>query len=151
MTIELESLILKSYDNSNNKHQKFKNSLDYDDHFIKFFGQFFIKNIDEIFVPSKELETNKAYIIEEADNVLGMIRIFKKTFNGELTLQYAVSKEYRNQGYGKKILKEISNYFINNKDISCIKLNIDKNNLGSIECAKKVGYENSNDTYVKYR
>jgi len=151
MTLELESLVLKSYDRTNKKHLNFKNGLNYDLLFIKFFGQFFLKNIDEIFVSSIELEINKAYIIEENDDVVGMIRIFKKNFNKEITLQYAVAEDYRNKGYGKKILKEISDYFMTVKDISCIKLDIDKNNLASIDCAEKVGYEFNNDAYLKNR
>lgn len=80
-----------------------------------------------------------------------MIRVFKQTFNGTIDLQYAVAKEYRRSGYGTKILKEISNYFINNIEITCITLDIDKNNIGSIKCATNLGYTQDKEKYVRNR
>lgn len=152
MNIQLDTLVLKSYDSNNNKHTKFKNTLEYDEEFVKYFGNFFIKNINDIFSPSDTLEVNNAYILEDNEEVIGMIRIFNKTFNGVIDLQYAVSRDYRKSGYGKKILKEMSNYFINNKDINCIKLDIDKNNLGSISCATSLGYiKEDRETYIRSR
>ena len=150
MVLELETLVLKSYDNNNNKHTSYKNSLEYDEDFVKFFGHFFIKNIDSIFVHSDTLEVNKAYIIEDNEEVIGMIRIFRKTFNGVIELQYAVSREYRRIGYGTKILKEISDYFMLNNEVNCIKLDINKNNIGSITCAKSLGYiSDDRETYLE--
>jgi len=150
MELKLDTLTLKSYDSNCDKHTRYKNSLEYDDDFVKYFGHFFIKNIDDIFVASDTLEVNKAYILEDNDEVIGMIRIFKKTFNGVIELQYAVSKEYRKNGYGIKILKEMSNYFMSIKDINCIKLDIDKNNIGSITCATSLGYiKDDSETYKR--
>ena len=150
MKIKLDSLIISSYDRTNKNHLNFKLGLYNDEMFINYFGQFFLKKIDEIFDNSNELEVNKAYLIEDNENVVGMIRIFKKSFNGVIELQYLVSKNYRNSGYGTKILKEVSNYLISTNDVTCIKLDIDKTNKGSIVCATKVGY-NKEDNYYSVK
>jgi len=151
MKINLETLILSSYDDNNKNHRLFKYGLSNDTEFQKYFGQFFMKNIDEIFAESESLEINKAYLIEEEKEVIGMIRIFEKRSNS-INLQYAVSKEYRRLGYGKKILEEVTNFFIRVENIDCIKLDIDKYNNGSIKCAESLDFvKDTNGIYSKNR
>lgn len=140
MEKNIGKLVITSYDTNNNSHREFKNSLINDLEFKKYFGEFFLKRIDDIFTNSDSLEVDKAYIVLENDKIIGMIRIFSYHQLGFLNIQYAVNPEYRNQGYGKKILKEVSNYFLNNNNIKCISLDIDKNNIGSIKCALDAGY-----------
>lgn len=136
MTIKLNELVLQSYDRKNEKHRNFKNSILLDESFIKFFGQMFIKNSDEYFEETANIELKKIYLIQDKEDIVGMIRLFDKNNFNMINLQYAVSPYFRNMGYGKKILKEISEYF--KKYI--INLDINKNNIASINCAEKNGY-----------
>lgn len=139
-------LVIASYDTNNVSHRRFRDSLINDLEFRRYFGAFFLKRIDDIFTTSNSLEVDKAYLVLEDDKIIGMIRIYSYHQLGFLNIQYAVNPEYRNQGYGKKILKEVSNYFLNN-NIKCISLDIDKNNIGSIKCALNAGYIFEDDKY----
>ncbi|MDD3452928.1 MAG: GNAT family N-acetyltransferase [Bacilli bacterium] len=143
---KLNDLNLIDYDDDNIKHKKFKNLLLSDLDFRNYFGDFFIKNSDNIFSSSEDLEVNKAYLLMDKDMIVGMIRIFSYHEAGFINLQYAVNPELRNLGYGTKILKEITKYFFEN-NIKCIDLNIDKNNIGSIKCAKNIGFEIKDEKY----
>lgn len=146
MEKNIGKLVITSYDANNSSHRKFKESLINDLEFKKYFGQFFLKRIDDIFSNSNSLQVDKAYLILENDKIIGMIRIYSYHQLGFLNIQYAVNPQYRNQGYGKKILKEVSNYFLND-NIKCISLDIDKNNIGSIKCALDAGYTFEEDKY----
>lgn len=137
---------LVSYDNMNVEHVKFKNELTKDQDFKNYFGTFFAKNIDDIFASANELEVNKAFLLLDDEKIIGMIRIFSYHEAGFLNLQYAINPLYRNQKYGTRILKEISNYLFEN-GVKVIDLNIDKSNIGSIKCATKVGYEQYEEKY----
>lgn len=150
MRENIDRLSIVSYDAKNIKHKEFKKELLKDEEFKKYFGNFFLSRIDDIFTGSNTLEVGKAYLVEEKEEVIGMIRIFSYHEAGFINIQYAVGKEYRNQGYGKELLKEISKYFLN-KDIKRISLDIDKNNIGSIKCALDAGYEKENNSYVLRR
>ena len=146
MIKQLGEFNLVSYDSKNKKHTEFKYYLLNDELFKQYFGDFFIKKSDEIFDESSNLEVKKAYLIEDRELIVGMIRLFSYHETGFVTLQYAVSPEYRKQGYGTKILKEISNYLFSN-GIKCIDLDINKNNIGSIICAENCNYEKYEEKY----
>lgn len=149
MTIKLDKLILQSYDNKNEQHRNFKYSILRDESFNKFFGQMFIKNSDEYFKETDNLEVKKIYLIQDEENIIGMIRLFDKNNFDIINLQYAVAPEFRNMGYGKKILKEISEYFKN----YTIDLDINKNNIPSINCAIDSGFTNykQENEEIRYR
>ena len=68
------------------------------------------------------------------------------------SLYYIITQEFRGQGYGTILLKEISNYLLQNIDM--IILSIDKTNIASRKIAEKVNfkieYENSEDEEIIY-
>lgn len=92
----------------------------------------------------------KVYFIKDNDQIIGLVRFFSYHELGFVNIQYAVLPDYRRQGYGKKIVKELTNYLMKNYDIKCIEADIDKNNVGSIKTVLSVGYQNENGKY-KYR
>lgn len=151
MEISLSKLKIVSYDSTNEIHRKCKYDFLKDEQFIKFFGQFFVKNSDEYFKNSTELEIKKIYYIVFKEEIIGLIRLFDIRENGMIDLQYAVSPEYRGLGYGNLLLKEVTDYLLKNN--KSIRLDINKNNANSIKCALKNSYEQEkveNDT-IRYR
>ena len=141
---------LVSYDPINSEHFNLKLELRNDPNFKKYFGEFFLKNIDDIFAPSNDLEVGKAYVVLEKNQVIGMIRIFSCHSAGYMEIQYAIRPILRNQGYGSKVLKELTQYFLDNEMV-CISLDIDKNNVASIKCALNNGYAFEDNKYRKRR
>lgn len=146
MEKNLDTLSIVSYDDNLPEHRKFKRELLTDESFKEYFGEMFIKKADEIFTASNELETKKAYLVKDLDKIVGMIRIFSYHESGVANVQYAVRPSFRKQGYGSKILKELSNFLIQN-NIRCIEGDIDKNNIGSLKIATSLGYEKEDDKF----
>lgn len=148
MSVEknLETLSIVSYDDSFIEHRKFKRELLSDDLFKEYFGAMFIKNADDIFTSSNELETKKAYLVKDLDEIVGMFRIFSYHQSGVINIQYAVRPSFRKKGYGSRILKELSNFLIQN-NIRCIEGSIDKNNISSLKIATSLGYEKEENKF----
>lgn len=146
MEKNLDTLSIVSYDDNIQEHRNFKRELLTDEEFKKYFGEMFIKKADDIFTSSNDLEVKKAYLVKDFDEIVGMIRIFSYHESGVVNIQYAVRPSVRKQGYGSRILKEISNFLIQN-NITCIEGNIDKNNIGSLKIATSLGYEKEEDKF----
>lgn len=147
MEQELETLKLVSYDKNNLKHNKAKISLLSDFNFKKYFGDFFLRDADEYFTNSDKIELKKIYLIEDNNDIVGMIRLFSYHELGYINIQYAVLPEYRGFGYGKRILSEITKYIMSDPNIKCVEGDIDKTNIGSIKIATSIGYNKENDKY----
>ena len=141
-----DKLMLVSYDNDNLEHRKFKNELLNDEEFRRYFGDMFIKNADDIFQKTDEIELKKAYLVLDNTEIVGMIRIFNYHESGTVTVQYAVSPKFRRQGYGKLILKELTDFLIKN-GIKCIKGEINSSNIGSIKIAESLGFKKDESEY----
>lgn len=124
-----------------------------DQEFKKYFGEFFIKNEEQYFETTNDVQIKKVFWVcdtENNDEIVGMVRIYSYHEAGYISIQYAVLPDYRKQGYGKLILKELSEFLLQNKDIRCIEGDIDKTNLGSIKVATSLGFKEENGKY-KFR
>lgn len=86
MEISLSKLKIVSYNSTNEIHRKCKYDFLKDEQFIKFFGQFFVKNSDEYFKNSTELEIKKIYYIVFKEEIIGLIRLFDIRENGMIDL-----------------------------------------------------------------
>lgn len=147
MEIKLNTLKIINYDSNNEIHRKAKYEILRDDNFKKYFGDFFIKDSDLYFQDSNSLETKKIYWVTDQNNIVGMVRIFSYHQLGYVNIQYAVLPNYRNLGYGKRILQEFSSYLMSQENVVCVEGEIDKNNTGSIKIATQIGYEQENNKY----
>lgn len=146
MEKNLDTLSMVSYDDNLEEHRKFKKELLNDESFQKYFGEMFIKKASDIFTSSDHIELKKAYLVKDIDQIVGMIRIFSYHQSGVVNIQYAVRPSVRKQGYGSRILKEISEFLIQN-NIRTIEGDIDKNNIGSLKIATSLGYEKEDDKF----
>lgn len=146
MRKKIGNLSVVSYDDTLFEHKKLKRDFLRDPLFIEYFGLMFLKKSDEIFTNSDHFELKKIYLIEDVNQLVGLIRFYHYHESGYLTIQYAVHPAFRKQGYGLKILKEISTFLLENH-ISCIEGEIDKNNIGSIKIATSLGFSFEDGKY----
>lgn len=158
MMIRMNNLAITSYRKCDVRKFRFAKELKNDRDIRKYL----YKNIDESLVLSQDLESlecGESYIIAEKDKLIGYIRLadYDDT-NNSLELHYAVHPSFRDKGYGKKILTEVSNYILEKyKNVSSIDLYISEFNIGSIRCAQEAGfkfiekYESCEKTAFVYR
>lgn len=154
MNEQIGTLKIVNYDHKNIEHIRSKRELENDQSMKDYFGEFFIRNIESIFENADEstLEIKKGYFVQDEDHIIGFIRVFSKHLCGRLELQYGVLPQFRKQGYGTKILKEMKEYIYNHyDDVSYIDLDIDKQNIGSQKCAEEAGFNKENNKYRNRR
>lgn len=147
MEIKLNTLKIINYDTNNINHRQTKYEILKDENFKRYFGEFFIKDSDEYFQSSNNLEPKKVYWVIDENVIIGLVRIFSYHQLGYVNIQYAVLPSYRNLGYGKRILQEFSSYLMEQENIVCVEVEIDKANIGSIKIATSIGYEQENNKY----
>ncbi len=137
MKIDLETLSILNYDKSD-KQYKFAQELSNDE----MISRYVPCNVKAFILGSQEdddLRVSSAYIIADKNKLIGFIHIFS-SFNKLYTLNYGVHPNYRNQGYGTKILKEVSDYTLSEKNKG-VRISISKTNEYSIKAALAAGYE----------
>lgn len=140
MNIKLKSLVITNYDDYDKRKIRFVKDMK-DDQLV---GNYVTKSIDNIL--NKSINDNKimigsGYIVCDGRKLVGYVRPAELLDINTLELHYAVHPDYRRQGYGSKILVEVSDYLLKHiKDINNIKLYINSENRGSIKCAKKAGF-----------
>ena len=140
MKIKLKSLCLNTYDIHKKKYCRFVREITTDPLVNKFVPTpielqlLESKNDDIVKIPS-------SYIVTEKKELVGYVRFNELDELGTLILHYAVHPDYRRNGYGSKILIEVSDYvFKNMNEVSKIKLHINSINKGSIKCAENAKF-----------
>lgn len=97
------------------------------------------------------IENKNPYLICEEDKIIGFIYMYPNQ-EKELLLYLAIHKNFRNKGYSTKINKELTDYLLNQFDIKRIKVQVEKDNIGSLKAIKKCGFVPiENDFYIKER
>jgi RimJ/RimL family protein N-acetyltransferase len=81
-----------------------------------------------------------AFVVEDNNTPVGYLYISSMQ-KDEVFIEYAVLKEYRGNGYGKKIVEEVSDYLFSFHNIENVKLDISPNNKNSIFVAESCGFE----------
>ena len=90
---------------------------------------------------SYEIGNGKAYVISDDSKKIGMLGSTKFSSDGVIDLWVALDREYRGDGYGEKVLIQMTQYFVENLNyLSDIQLVINKSNLISLKTAKACGY-----------
>lgn len=142
MKIELKSLYITNYEDSDKRKVKFLKSVCSDPlvhNFVSFKMEDNFKLAD--LYDNDDLNVGPAYVIGDQRKLVGFIRMARLSDSGVLDLHYGVNPEYRNQGYGSRILLEVGDYILKNiKEVKKIKLDIRSINIKSVKCAKKAGY-----------
>lgn len=88
-----------------------------------------------------KIEIGKSYVIEKDNHYIGIVGSLSFSNEGILEVWYAIKKNFREKGYGEKILAEITPYLIEHvQGLNDIELKIDKNNKASKKVAERNGY-----------
>ena len=92
-------------------------------------------------IDDEKIEVGKIYAFTKNGREIGIVGSTKMN-DGVLDVVYAIKRSERGRGHGANILKEITNYYLNNVEgIKGIKLSIDEVNKESRGTAKLNGYE----------
>ena len=96
---------------------------------------------------------DKGFIVKDNNDYVGYLGI--GSFNKQeksVYLRAGIDSDKTGNGYGKKILGEITEYiFSNYEEIESIRLKIDRENIPSLKTANACGYTwLRDDFYVKY-
>ena len=88
-----------------------------------------------------KIEIGKSYVIEKDNHYIGIVGRLSFSNEGILEVWYAIKKNFREKGYGEKVLAEITPYLIEHvQGLNDIELKIDKNNKASKKVAERNGY-----------
>ena len=108
--------------------------------------------IDELIEKSsttENLHLGYGYMVTDNKRIIGYLRPARKVNINTLELDLGIHPDYRNKGYGTKILVEVTDFFLSFEDIKCIKLSIDSSNEYSLKCARKAGYIETSEKYPR--
>ena len=140
MNIKLRTLNIASFNEYDKRQIRFVKEIK-NDPLVTYFVS---RQLEEQLTKSSnddDLVINDTYIILDKKNPIGFIRLARLNELGTLELHYGVKSECRKQGYGTKILLEVGDYLLANRnDVKKIKLDIKENNIASIKCAEKAKY-----------
>ena len=144
MNIKLETLSLTRYDDE--KHQYLKNELEKGESSSRFIHQ-----IAERLDNSNNSNSNifqSAFVVLDGDIPIGYVYISSNR-NDEVFLECSLLKTFRNKGYGKRLLNEVSNYLFEEHNIRCIKGDVDPSNKNSQLMLESCGYLFDEEEYEK--
>lgn len=134
--IELNKIVLNYYDDKIGEHRIIKDELVNGKSASKY-----IKQIEERLV-NKDKDTfsfDSAYLVSINQKIVGYVFV-SDIQKYKVYVEYSVLNEYRNKGFGKLILSELTDYLLENYQIREIALDIDVSNIPSINLAESVGY-----------
>ena len=95
------------------------------------------------------------YIVIDKDNMVGYINIsdyIDGRMGKTVSIYYGVLEKFRGKGYGKKIVTEINDWLINERNIDCIIAQVNRNNIYSNLVLNKAGMDivMENDDYTTF-
>jgi len=145
MRIELNNIILSSYDKNNENHREI---------LLEFIGSSksnYIHDIERRLQVDFSLDGNifdKWFLVSVNDEWVGYVFI-SKIIRDDVYLEYSIIKDYRGKKLGKLILNEVSDYLIDNYNIKSINLDIDPSNVSSVMTAVSCGYVADEEEYIQ--
>ncbi len=134
--MRLETLELEKIDYKNKEHLKFLKLL------------MNSSNINYLWdLSNKELSINtngNGYIVrnnnKEKIGYLSVSDVTEAIYGKTVSIYYAIEEMYRGKNYGKELVKQVSAYLFNNRDVECIVAQVSKDNIASQIILLKSGY-----------
>ena len=134
MKIKLNSLYICNYDPDDINKFNFLKTIHEDELIGHYLGRYVCADIANS-KDDKRIILDHSYIISNQRNLVGFISI-PELREGILTLEYGVHPDFRHKGYGTKILKEVSDYFLEERNfVESVELCIDSENVYSRKAA----------------
>ncbi len=144
MKIKLNSLYICNYDPEDITKFNFLKKIHEDELIRQYLGRFVSTDIADS-QNDERIILDHSYIISNEKDHVGFISI-PELRDGELTLEYGVHPDFRHKGYGTKILREVSDYFFEERNfVESVGLCIDSENKYSQKAAFNAGFEQLND------
>lgn len=138
--IHLRTLDLEPFGVRRKGHYRLRRRLHEDQAVYDYISKHFSTFIEE---PESEdyYEIGKSYVIRDQEEQIGMLGSSNLYNNGIVDLWCAIDPEFRHQGYGEKVLVQMTQYLIENiTSFADIKLVINKTNQYSNQTAVSCGY-----------
>ena len=94
---------------------------------------------------NRDLLNNKNednYIVIDNNDMIGYIKIsdiIDGRFGNTVSIYYGVLESLRGNGYGKKIVSEVNEWLINERNVDCIVAQVDRSNIYSNSVLNKTG------------
>lgn len=135
------------------KHYDLLMKLSRDESVQEYISHNFIRFIDKYQSEDEKIAPNKSYVVKKDKQNIGVVGTLNLSSVGELEIWYAIDKDLRGEGYGEKVLAEVTPYLIENvSNLEDIELRIKKKNLASKKIAENNGYileydDNDTDIY----
>lgn len=147
--IEMETLTLQSFDKENKEHLEFFKKLVKQPSITSRFQGIGVGLLHE----HGDKFFDRGFLITDNDKLIGYLGIGEfDEENKSVYLRGAIDIDCRGNSYGKKMLKESTEYiFLNYPKVENIRLKIAEDNIISIRTAEACGYEKLyNDFYIHY-
>lgn len=152
MILKIGDIEIYVYDSSNKDQRHLKYVLNEDPAFLKYVTKKLDERLEESVTSDLELHFFNSYLVKYKNEFVGYLRLEEdKRRPGYVEIQCAISREFRNQKLGSRILETISDYILENyhqvKQIFGI---IERNNYISQSMATKAGFlpSNRDDSYI---
>lgn len=143
--MKLDNFELKEYDYNNLDIREAIVKLNNDKQVRKFMGYL---NLYIDYINKSKNDMNKLYFAYYNDYIIGFISIY--LVEDKYEISYAILPEYRNEYLASLLLQEFSEeLFSQHKDLDCIYLQINQENIGSKKVAELVGYQKDSSTRYK--
>lgn len=148
--IHLNNLDLYRYNRECQAHNDFVDLLMQDADIINSAGNVREK-LSGLYLPGQIWENG--FLVGKQEDLLGYVYLYRHSFSTRIaTMNYAVQRDFRGNGYGSMILQEVGDFiFENQKIIDLIALIINNLNVNSIDAAKRAGFIKQEMFYVRGR
>jgi RimJ/RimL family protein N-acetyltransferase len=150
--IDLDDYVLEEFDYDNEEHINVVNEFDKDYEINKYIittSDSFCEIIDYYRLSNNDSIYNKLYLVKDKyNNIIGEIELDGE--KEDLYINYSILEMYRQNGHCTRLLIEVTKYLLN--QIKTISLLIKKDNIKSMNLAKRVGYNKIDiDEYGYYK
>lgn len=137
--LNLETLQLKKADLSEEEHLVlFQKLLLEDNEFAGFIKPLFLKGV----IQQESDIYSSYYIVYDDLNAIGYIYLSNIDLMNRVSLLYVIESSFRGKKYGKRLLREVSQFLFNNdNNIHEIELYIEGNNRYSKKAAVDAGFQ----------
>ncbi|MBE6147271.1 MAG: GNAT family N-acetyltransferase [Firmicutes bacterium] len=144
MDILLPHFKLEKIDFFSENHISYIQELIYDEDVQKYLPYF----RNGIYISRSMGLLNTHYVVFQGEKRIGYVFLtapFKEKDDKNAEIRYIVDPNFRNQGLGKMIIKESSDYILDNEEIDNLRAFIDPENIGSRKIIEYAGFEETDE------
>ena len=144
MDIKLETLTLTRYDDE--KHKILKEELENGESSSRFIHQISQRLNNSSY--SGENIFQSTFVVLNNENPIGDVYISSRK-DDEVFLKCSILRQFRNQGYGKRLLNEVGDYLFEEHNIKNIRADVNPSNKNSMLMLEACGYLFDEEEYEK--